>query len=462
MAVLVVHYIGVFSAATAALALGLYFFAGSQHRRVGLFSYGTLVLLYLASSVVTAAGLVPDTSLFPAGGAAPSTRWFQVVMSQVIFGITFYLARRNRGAMERALERVRRVSMQIRQRDAQLAEARRELDRALHSGEGRHSGSDIGGYRLGPVLGRGGMGEVYRGVPAGGDDQSAMAIKVLHPNLLESESHVRRFLREAQIASAVRSPHIVELREHGRTPEGAPYLVMELLDGHDLGWHLRRSGRLPLGAVTELVDHTAVALVAMREAGIVHRDLKPANLIRTDTIPHQWKVLDFGLSKMLGREGSALTQGDVVGTPQYMAPEQIDGTVDARTDLYGVAALAYRALTGSPPFDGDKPIEIAHKVLHLQPADPARFVRMPRDVELALAIGLAKRPEDRFQRIEDFANALRDAARGAMEPSLRLQGARILRKAPWGASWQPSDARTNPIRKQAMSDFEEGEETIAD
>jgi len=424
----ILYYFGIFCAGAMILTLGIYFFGTSSSRAAARGGYAVVALVYLVLSAGLAAGALPDVALFPITHVAPATLWFQVAMSQVFFAVTFYMAQRNRDAMATALLHAQRAAMQIRQRDAQLAEARRELDRALRADEGRRSGEVLGGYRLGALIGRGGMGEVYRATHA--ETGHVAAVKVLHASLLGDEEHVRRFLREAEIAASVRTRHVVELLALGRAPGGAPYLVMELLEGHDLGWLLRHRGRLPVAEVVELVEQLASALTVLRDAGVVHRDLKPANLFLAQEAPPLWKVLDFGIAKALGR-GATLTQGQILGTPSYMAPEQLGGDVDHRTDLYALAAIAYRTLTGSAPFEAEDAAHVAFKVLFSRPPAPAHFVQIPSDVELVLALGLAKKPEDRFERVEDMAHALRLAAAGELDEVTRARGWRHLKAAPW-------------------------------
>jgi serine/threonine-protein kinase len=219
--------------------------------------------------------------------------------------------------------------------------------------------------------------------------------------------------------------------EIGKTKGNSPFIVMERLEGHDLAWHLRRTPQLDLPAVVELVSHTAMALSAVREAGIVHRDLKPGNLFLTDTLPREWKVLDFGLSKI--EDGQALTKDQAVGTPAYMAPEQIQGLkVTHQTDQYALAALAYRALTGQPPFSGDDIPKILMDVLLRMPEPPQAFAKLPVDVELVLAIGLAKRPSDRFEIVEQFAEAFRRAAEADLDDKTRAKGWAVLKSLGWG------------------------------
>src|SRR5690606_31402605 len=150
-------------------------------------------------------------------------------------------------------------------------------------------------------------------------------------------------------------------------------------------------------------------LADVREAGVVHRDLKPANIFLTDSLPRTWKVLDFGLSK-LAWSNSSLTRGNAVGTPSYMSPEQVAGpVVDHLADLYALTAIAYRAICGVPPFAGNEISQVLYRVVHEQPQSPAVLATIPIDVELVLAIGMAKDREQRFERVEVLAAALRAA-----------------------------------------------------
>jgi len=435
-AVIIIYYIGPFSAGAMVLTLGVYFFGTSHSRLAARSTYAAIAALYLVASAGIAAGVVPDRSLFSTELAQPFTRWFQVLMSQVIFGLTFYLARSSRRATEGALERVNRANLEIHQRDALLQEARTELARALRPGEGRHTGAVFDGFTVGELIGRGAMGEVYRGEDKAG---LPVALKLLHPNLVDEPRKVKRFLREAEAAAAVDSPHVPRVYGSGFSDEGTPFLAMELLEGHDLGWHLRKTGRLDLELVIEMVGHVAKALAHVREAGVVHRDLKPANIFLTDSLPRTWKVLDFGLSKIIW-EGSSLTRDQAVGTPSYMAPEQVRGPqVDHLADLYALTAIAYRAITGTPPFSGHEVAKVLYRVAYQQPLCPGELTRLPVDVELVLALGMAKRPDDRFTKVEQLAQALRAAYDGELDESTRARGWALLRRYPWGSSLQPRD-----------------------
>ena len=430
-AVGIIYYLGLYSASTTIFTVGIYFFGSSQSRRVATTVYLTVAGLFFFATAAIALDLLPDLSVFSVSGVPHASRWYRVVMEQVIFGMTFYLARSSRRATETALESVKLGDQILRQREAQLAEARGDLDRALRHAEGRFTGQRVGDYVLGEIVGRGGMGEVYSARHH--IDDSTVAVKVLHADMLENQESVARFLREAKATAAVPTEHVARVIDTGTSPAGFPFIVMELLDGHDLAYYLRKTPQLGLEQVVEMVEHTARALSAVRDAGVVHRDLKPGNLFLTDSLPRRWKVLDFGLSKIHG--GEALTQDHAVGTPSYMAPEQIKGSdVDHLADLYALTAIAYRAITGRPPFVGEQVAKILMDVLSKMPPPPGDLARIPVEVELVLAIGLAKRKEDRFTRVEDLVVALKRAAVGDLDDETRSQGWALLKTYPWNTS----------------------------
>jgi serine/threonine-protein kinase len=208
---------------------------------------------------------------------------------------------------------------------------------------------------------------------------------------------------------------------------------MERLYGYDLAHYLRKHRRVDLKDVRQLITAIAQGVDAAREAGIVHRDLKPQNVFRArsgeiDT----WKILDFGVSKLEDSAGT-LTQGNVVGTPAYMSPEQARGEdADHRADVYAIAAIAYRALTGQPPFSGRDTPRILHSVIYDAPAQPTLLdATLPDDVDLVLAIGLAVDRNDRFDRATELASAISTALEQTLPPELRERGRRAVAKRPW-------------------------------
>jgi hypothetical protein len=314
-----------------------------------------------------------------------------------------------------------------RQREAVIAEANAVLDRALRPGDGRLTGRTLGSYTLGQMLGRGGMGEVYRATRS--ENREPVAVKVLRKASLGNPDHVDRFFREARLTASVPSQHVARVFEAGTFEDGAPYIAMELLEGHDLAWHLRRTPQLPFPQVLELCEHTARALAAVREAGVVHCDLKPQNIFLVDALPRAWKVLDFGVSRSLHDAAPLSDEEDAAGTPQYMAPEQISfQPTDHRTDLYALGVIAFRALAGRPPFMGD-----VQQLLVATLSSPvpriSELVSVPPDADLVFAIALAKSPDERFPNVEALAAALRQAAEGRLDESTRRVGTELLARS---------------------------------
>jgi serine/threonine-protein kinase len=209
--------------------------------------------------------------------------------------------------------------------------------------------------RLVRVLGEGGMGSVW--VADHLTLQTQVAVKFMSQSLMASEDAVIRFSREATAAAQVKSPHVVQMFDHGLTPEGIPYIVMELLEGEDLGKRLAAVGRLSLAETTDIVVQVCKALAKAHRFGIVHRDIKPENIFLTDADGDiVVKVLDFGIAKTQVASTAAVTSSGVtVGTPYYMSPEQVVSAkaVDHRSDLWSLGVVAYHCLTAARPFDGE-------------------------------------------------------------------------------------------------------------
>ena len=268
---------------------------------------------------------------------------------------------------------------------------------------------EMGSYRLGDLIGRGGMGEVYHAHhrmlarPA--------AIKLIRPEALaavdgsQAQLAAARFRREAEAAAELKSPHTVQLYDFGTTEDGRLYLAMELLDGINLDQLVRRDGPLPAARVARILRQVCESLEEAHDAGLVHRDIKPAN-IHLGRVGRQQdfvKVLDFGLVKSIGgaRDDSlASATGMAVGTPAFMAPEMAHGDrVDGRADLYSVGCVAYYLLTGHLVFEGETPIQTV--LLHVQqePVPPSQRTDnpMPPALERLVLACLEKRPEARPQ-----------------------------------------------------------------
>ncbi|MBI4705899.1 MAG: serine/threonine protein kinase, partial [Deltaproteobacteria bacterium] len=264
-------------------------------------------------------------------------------------------------------------------------------------------GQSVGKYRITRVVGRGGMGTVYEAVNTAIGKRVAM--KFIDAALAGSEEAVARFQREALAASAVESPHIVQIFDAGTGEDGAPYLVMELLRGSDLGAHISRLGRLDLAETLPITAQILRGLHHAHAAGIVHRDLKPDNvfLVEREDEPLSVKLLDFGVSKIaFGRDVPLQTltrQGTVVGTPYYMSPEQAQACpdVDGRSDVYSVGAILYECLSGRPPHMGRSYEQVIVNICTKDPEDirlhnPA----VPEPVARVLAKALARERDERY------------------------------------------------------------------
>ena len=266
-------------------------------------------------------------------------------------------------------------------------------------------------YRLIRLVGEGAMGTVYEATHA--RLAGRYAIKVLLKGLSADRAMLALFNREAQITSLLQHPNIVQVVDHNTTADGIEYLVMEYLAGESLAERLFRKGPLPLDTVVGIVEQIAAGLAAAHAHGIVHRDLKPDNVFLVPVEGREGesvKILDFGISKVKDPSwGPKDPEGALLGTPQYMSPEQVEGRVgdtDAATDQFALAVIAYQMLTGRNPFQGDTIAAIFSRVAHGDPAP----MEVGRDVELVVRRGLAKSNRQRFPAVTDFSDALRAAA----------------------------------------------------
>jgi serine/threonine protein kinase len=270
-------------------------------------------------------------------------------------------------------------------------------------------GTRLGSYEVGALIGHGGMGSVFDGshVALG----KAVALKVLHEHIAQSEPMRARFVREAQLASTLSHPHVVNILDVGVDGQNA-YLVMELLHGEDLAAHLRRVKKETIEAALAVFMPVASALAFAHERGIVHRDLKPANIFLArdrhgELLP---KIVDFGLSKQLAGEGAPLTESDVViGTLEYMAPEQTFGTAraGAASDQYALAAILYEMVTGHLPFHRGDARELLEAIRYAPVVLPSALEPLlPSGFDDAVVRALSREPGDRFPDVRAFARAL--------------------------------------------------------
>jgi serine/threonine-protein kinase len=287
-------------------------------------------------------------------------------------------------------------------------------------------GSLINGkYRLGRLLGEGGMGSIYeaRHEFLG----TEVALKFLHPALSSRPAVVARFVQEARVSANIRSPHVVGVVDVDQSPEGLAFLVMELLHGEPLSSRLAREPVLPVPDSLTISVQVLLALETAHGLGVVHRDMKPENVFLTDA-PGQpgatsdgllVKILDFGIAKLrtLGEVRAQLTRpGALMGTPEYMAPEQVFAAdaVDARADLYALGAMLFEMLAGRRPIQGDDPRIIATAVMSGQtPRLDTIARRVPAPIADVVAIALAPKPNDRFSSALAMRQAIVNAAQEA-------------------------------------------------
>jgi serine/threonine-protein kinase len=272
----------------------------------------------------------------------------------------------------------------------------------------------VGRYRLLSKLGEGGMGAVYRGEQI--SLKRKVAIKLLRPELSADPGLVRRFNSEAELVAKLSHPNTVNIYDFGQDADGTLFIAMEYIEGRSLRAAMTAEGPLPPRRAIPIVMQVAGSLVDAHAHGIIHRDLKPDNVMLTDRGRERdiARVLDFGIAK-LREEGkntvNQMTQaGDLVGTPQYMAPEQIRGDkVDGRTDVYALGALLYEIVTGRLPFEGPTVMAILSK--HLTETPPPPSVRrpdlgLPPQLDAVVMCALAKEPEQRTASMELFAEQL--------------------------------------------------------
>jgi eukaryotic-like serine/threonine-protein kinase len=273
-----------------------------------------------------------------------------------------------------------------------------------------------GAYRLVRLMGEGGMGAVYEATQLRLNKR--VAVKLMSRELASNREALARFHREAEITSQLGHPHLVNVIDFGTSESGEPYLVMEYLEGEDLEQRLLREERLDVEAVVNITRQVASALGAAHAKEIVHRDLKPANifLVQVPGEPDFVKVLDFGISKVKAARAKLTRATAVIGTPNYMSPEQASGRVDEtdhRADQWALACIVWEMLSGRTPFVADDVSPLFYQITTLDPQPLAKRVPdVPPEVEEVLLRALAKKPEGRFPTIRDFSRALEEAALG--------------------------------------------------
>jgi serine/threonine-protein kinase len=254
-------------------------------------------------------------------------------------------------------------------------------------------GSDFLGYRLEELIGRGGMGVVYRAYDL--RLKRPVALKLVAPKLAEDERFRERFARESELVMSLEHPNVVPIYDAGDV-DGRVYLAMRLVDGNDLGSLLRTEGALEPARAMTICTQVAAALDAAHTHGLVHRDVKPSNVL-LDSSQHVY-LADFGLTRRLDDEAPELGTDNVVGTPAYLAPEQLEGgPADGRTDIYSLGCVLFECLTGEPVFVRSSRLAVAWAHLEEEPPRPSRRrAELPEAIDPVIGRALAKKPEQRF------------------------------------------------------------------
>jgi serine/threonine-protein kinase len=334
-----------------------------------------------------------------------------------------------------------------------------------------------GKYRLESLIGRGGMGSVWRAEHLGLN--APVAVKLLDMLHFDGASDaLSRFHREARSAAAIRSPHVVQIFDHGVDPTfGVPFIVMELMEGESLANRLARSGRIAPAEIGRVFTHVARALSRAHEAGIVHRDLKPDNvfLVRNED-EEVAKVLDFGIAKAqahgLGQDSNTRT-GAIMGTAYYMSPEQISGNknVDYRTDLWALGVMACECMTGRRPFEADTIGGITLKICVEPVPLPSSLAPVPTGFDQWFARIVNRDPNQRFASAREAADALRSLcmsesgaqrlAQPVTDSSGAFQATVATTAAPLTSSSRAHSDTTPPKRKSVAPRFLAGLALVA-
>jgi serine/threonine-protein kinase len=264
-------------------------------------------------------------------------------------------------------------------------------------------------YRIGPVIGAGGMGIVYKALHV--ELGTPVAIKVIRPDIAQNSSLWRRFAREARALAALHNKHVVRVHDAGTLPSGLRYLVMELLEGTDLRRLISEQGPMPVPAAVDLVLQVCSALGDAHRLNIIHRDIKPENifLARFRACEPTIKLLDFGVARFLDDAGQLTVPGRGVGSPRYPSPEQLQnpGSADQRSDLWGVGLLLYELISGRSPFQDMNTAQVCLTIVQGPiPSIDAMSPGLPRALSAAIMRCLELDPARRFQSADELSAAL--------------------------------------------------------
>jgi serine/threonine-protein kinase len=429
------YYWGVFAPDILAVPLFVYLFALGQSFRGSLSILLLSVVPHTVLSLAYATNALDDPGLLRLARMPVVLEVATTIYIEIMFVGAFMLARKVRRSSLDAIEKLREAARSVAQREALLIEAKHDLAVARRvGGPGLYTGRVVGSFELGHLLGRGAMGDVYEATPTEGGDLAA--VKMLTYKMMDSKTAVERFFREIEIAGALESPHIVRVVEVSADAAATPYLAMERLTGETLADILRRTTRMRSTELAEALRAVSSGISVAHAAGAIHRDLKPSNVFAHRPLGTKrpiWKILDFGISKLAGDDGT-LTEGNVIGTPSYMSPEQARGEpCDERADIYAMGAIAYRALTGHPPFTGADVPSTLYAVDRQMPARPSASPGVRAPFDSVLAVAMAKDRTDRFQTPAELSEAFDAAATDTLDPAVVARALAVLSHHPWRA-----------------------------
>ncbi len=295
-------------------------------------------------------------------------------------------------------------------------------------------GALLGGrYRLGEKLAAGGMGSIHSAT----DEKlgRGVAVKLLRAELAGDPVFVERFRREARAAAALSHPNVAAVFDFGEDEAGAPFIIMEAVDGRDLARILREEGPLPPETAAEIGAQIASALAHAHSAGVIHRDVKPANVMVTPG--QRVKVTDFGIARAVG-DSTLTATGSVLGTAHYLSPEQAGGSpAGPRSDIYSLGIVLYEMLTGSLPFTGESAVAVAMRHLSDEVPRPSDLREdVPAEFDTIVSIATAKDPTDRYASAEEMAKALRSWGDTELLPVQGTATTSVL-KPIYGDRWDP-------------------------
>jgi len=422
------YVLGLHSAYAAVLAVTLFVECSFQATESTLIGRGYTLTAILVSHATTYAlvvtGVIPDGAVTPVRHHGLAEGLVVELMVLGVFVVAFMMGRLVQTRYVDLVRRNEAAARGVAAEEALLASARAEIERVLagYAG-GLFTGATIGGYRVEKLLGRGGMGEVYSAQRAG----QQVALKIIRADRLADATVRKRFAGEADVLKRVESPYVARVLDVGAEEDRLPYLAMELALGISLADQLRGGAKLGLETVPGMVRDVARGLGDCHRAEVVHRDVKPHNLVLTTVAgAPRWKLVDFGIARVAGA-ARATTGHVIVGTPAYMAPEQLAGhPADPRSDLYSLCLVVFRVLAGRPAFTAAR---VGNA--HMRPPDLDGIAELPRDVGHVLRIGLADAPEDRFASASELEAAFEAAFETRLDEAVRARARALRERDPW-------------------------------